>query len=167
MATDIPRAVRTFLDRQVLRRDYLLINEPLALRSGLPYELKLERLHALCMYNGYIQAAQAENTRRWLYDNPVGENQCLILMLVQAYLPECVSDITGAIPAGIPRQSAWQARSLTDGSLMTIEMQRDIPGVEPGSRISLLHWQDRHYQLTLPPEIHALLIDHDGALLAA
>ncbi|MGQ7844326.1 hypothetical protein ACUNV4_07615 [Granulosicoccus sp. 3-233] len=156
MTTDSPLTVAGFLESQVLRTDYLLIDEQSPDRTRFPHELKLEMLHALCIRNGYRQAADCERIRRSLYTQEQDASCPAALLLAQAYLPDNV--VCRHEP--VDRQEEMRA-------IATLRLAQATGGQARYHRLSSLQWSAHRCWLNLPDDIHSLLIERDCALLAA
>ncbi|ASJ72612.1 hypothetical protein [Granulosicoccus antarcticus] len=156
MAKELSSTVRHFLRTQVLRSDYIIVGEQPSMVTRLPYEQKLERVHDLCIRNGYRTAPECEAIRQRLYESQNNTHHPAALLLTQSYLPNCV------VEAG--QQDELQLLRLT----RNLERQaRQLPGNSRHFQSSTLEWNARSYLMCLPLDIHFLLVEHDGALLAA
>ncbi|NND90174.1 MAG: hypothetical protein HKN42_04860 [Granulosicoccus sp.] len=156
MASDPLDTVRKIVSRQVFRSDYLVIDEQTPLRTRLTYELKLERLHRLCLSGGYRSAAECELIRQQLFSGEDRSDRPVILTLAEAYLPSRIERLSLDLACQLARSDQLHAHALQQfGEKMA------------GSRISWLDWNAARYLMCLPDDIHSLLIDKDGALLAA
>lgn len=156
MTKEFSSTVRHFLRTQVLRTDYVIVGSHAAIASRLPYEQKLERVHDLCIRNGYRSVADCESVRQTLYENRSSSDCPAALLLSKSYLPECVSEDVEQDEHRSPRL------------MHALERQaRRLPGTGRHFQSSTLIWQERSYLMCLPLDIHFLLIEHDGALLAA
>ncbi len=156
MAREIASTVRHFLKTQVLRYDYVIVDEMRSLRTRLPYEQKLERMHNLCISNGYRVADECEKIRRRLYTEENNAGRPANLLLIESYLPSCV------------------VRTSEQDEPLSLRLMRDVeseahalPCKPTNLQSSQLVWRGDSYLMCLPLDIHFLLIEHDGALLAA
>ena len=156
MAREIASAVRHFLKTQVLRHDYIIVDELPSVRTRLPYEQKLERLHSLCISRGYRESGECEKIRRRLYTDEHNADLPANLLLIESYLPNCI------------------ARTGEKDDLGALKLMRDVereaaklPCKPYKLQSSQLDWGGYQYLMCLPLEIHFLLIEHDGALLVA
>lgn len=145
MALDTTRNVRHFIKSQLLRDDYLIIDEPQATGSTHCMSLKERRLQQLCINEGYLSDDLCQQIAQHLAmqtapDTP--ERQTL--MLLQAYLPECVDRLDAAL-----------------------HQQLNLSRLASTLIISHLDVGSHRYRLMLPMSLHALLIENTGALLAA
>jgi hypothetical protein len=156
MATDLPRTVRHFLEAEVFRSDYLIVDEHARSHTRLPYELKLERLHTLCVDRGYRDASMCEEVRRTLYTQADNSGRPVSLLLAESYLPDCVRKMSLRAQQSNESCEQWQALQASGRTA------RSTP-----YRHSWLDWAEDRYLLCLPADVHSLLIDNDGALLAA
>ncbi len=156
MAREIASTVRHFLKTQVLRYDYVIVDEMPSLRTRLPYEQKLERMHNLCVRNGYRNSGECEKIRRRLYTEENNAGRPANLLLIESYLPGCIV------------RACEQDEALSFGLMRAVECEaRDLPCKSNNLQSSQLVWRADSYLMCLPLEIHFLLIEHDGALLAA
>ena len=156
MAKDTPVTIAEFLRTQVLRSDYLLIDEPVPERTRFPHEQTLEILHALCCRNGYRDAGDCERIRRALYTREQDDNCPVQLLLALAYLPGNVCSLPE------PVDSREETRLVAKLLLAHPPTRNHVR-----YRLSSLSWAERRFWLNLPEDIHALLIERDCALLAA
>lgn len=156
MATDKPLTISNFLKSQILRSDYLLVEESTPDRTRFPHEQKLEYLHTLCVQNGYRSAADCEQIRRRLYTEEYDAGCPVQLQLALAYLPDNV--------LVLPESTT---RSNEAASLARLRLAQDLPHAKADYQLSFIGWNEHHYWLYLPADVHSLLITHDCALLAA
>jgi hypothetical protein len=155
----LPGTIRQFLASQILRSDYLIVGEAQQARTRLPFELKLERMNELCIARRYRDPRECERARWALYTRLDANGRPAALLLVEAYLPECMlllpRDLTGDLQH-YQQRLAQQVRS------------RYPAAVKKHSFVhSQLTWKRDRYLVYLPADVHALLVDRDGALLAA
>ena len=156
MAREQASTVRHFLKTQVLRFDYVIVDEMPALRTRLPYEQKLERMHDLCIRSGYRDSGECETIRRRLYTEENNAGRPANLLLIESYLPGCIV------------QASEQDETLSIRRMRDVEREaRNLPCKSNNLQSSQLVWRADSYLMCLPLEIHFLLIEHDGALLAA
>lgn len=85
------------------------------------------------------------------YSNRSKELNCLTLL--QHYLPDCVT----ALPA--------QAAANDASNPLQIDPNAATP--KPGWRLTWMNEEGYRYLLYLPPEVHALMVENDGCMLAA
>lgn len=156
MVREISSTVRHFLKSQVLRYDYVVVGEATASPTRLPYEQKLERMHDLCIRNGYRPAIECERVRSRLYAEGNKAGRPAGLLLIEAYLPDCI------------------VRTSEQDDHPALALMRDVernaanlPCKASYLQSSQLHWAGHNHLICLPLDIHFLLIEHDGALLAA
>ncbi len=156
MTREIASTVRHFLKTQVLRYDYVIVGEMPSLRTRLPYEQKLERMHSLCIRHGYRESGECEKIRRRLYTEENNADRPANLLLIESYLPGCI------------------ARTSEQDEHLSLRLMRDVereagklPCKANNLQSSQLVWRGDSYLMCLPLDIHFLLIEHDGALLAA
>lgn len=156
MATDKPLTFSNFLKSQVLRADYVVIDEPTPDRTRFPHEKKLEILHALCIHRGYREAQDCERVRRALYTQEHEDGRPPQLLLALAYLPDQVI----SLPEHVDSSSENKA-------IAKLRLASSFSPARTHYRHSSLNWEQRRYCLYLPDDIHSLLIERDCALLAA
>lgn len=156
MATDNPLTFSSFLKSQVLRADYVVIDEPTPDRTRFPHEQKLEILHALCIRRGYREAQDCERIRRALYTQEHDDDCPPQLLLALAYLPDQVISLPERVDSGGENKAIAELR-----------LASSFSPVRTYYRLSSLSWDRRRYCLYLPDDIHSLLIERDCALLAA
>lgn len=157
MAIDTSGTIVRFLKEQVLRSDYLVIDEPMAYRTRFAHEQKLERLHTLCIRHHFRKAVDCERIRRTLYTRDNNNSACPAqLLLGSAYLPECVL----SLPANARDLSSLTAHTET-------RLKQRCPYGSHDNRLSTLNWEERMYVFYFPAPIHSLLIEGDAALFAA
>lgn len=156
MALSFTRSVGEFLNKQIFRNDYIIIDEqaPGAEPSTAP--AKLDRLHTLCVDNGYQSLADCQRIRHELLKStdldPTPES---VIAMLQAYLPHCVYTVDST-------DVFTQAENAD--KLQQFLSSANTPQHYRSSCIQTNQY--RHY-LRLPSNVHALLIDNDSALLAA
>ena len=156
MAREIASTVRHFLKTQVLRYDYVIVDEMPSLRTRLPYEQKLERMHNLCIRNGYRDSGECEKIRRRLYTEENNAGCPATLLLIESYLPGCIV------------RTSEQDEPLSLRLMCDVEREAsNLPCKSNNLQSSQLVWRGDSYLMCLPLDIHFLLIEHDGALLAA
>ena len=156
MAKVIASTLRHFLITQVLRYDYVIVDEMPSLRSRLPYEQKLERMHDLCIRNGYRDSEACESIRSRLYSEENNDGRPANLLLIESYLPGCI------VCTREPEENRF-LRLMRDLEREAL----DLPCKANNLQSSQLVWRGDCYLMCLPLDIHFLLIEHDGALLAA
>lgn len=156
MAREIASTVKHFLKTQVLRYDYVIVDEMPSLRTRLPYEKKLERMNSLCIRGGYRDSSECENIRRRLYSQENNDERPANLLLIESYMPGCIARI------------GEQDNHLFLRLMREVEREAlDLPCKSSNLQSSQLVWRGESYLTCLPLDIHFLLIEHDGALLAA
>ncbi len=156
MARETASTVKHFLKTQVLRHDYVIVGEMPSMRTRLPYEQKLERTHTLCISHGYRESGECENIRRRLYTEDNNAGRPASLLLIESYLPRCIM------------RTDEQDEQQTLQLMLDVEREASrLPCKPDNLHSSQLDWGGDRYLMCLPLDIHFLLIEHDGALLAA
>jgi hypothetical protein len=156
MAREIASTVRQFLKTQIFRTDYIIVGELPSPQTRLPYAQKLERVHNLCLGNGYREPDACERIRDRLYREENKAGRPVSLLLIESYLPDCIVRISEQDEQKLLRLKHDLERVV-----------RNLPGKVGDVQSSTLDWGGDCYAICLPLDIHFLLIEHDGALLAA
>jgi len=150
MALYLIDPVRQFMASQVFRQDFLIIEDACAGDERQPSLLKERRLQQLCMQSGYLSRDDCVRIRQHISDDKAPDTaDAVSLWLVQSYLPYCVRCV------GRSDQLNTSSSNTTVAAINKILVS------------SWLDVDEYRYLLQLPADIHALLIDHSGALLAA
>ncbi len=139
-------SIGRFLSNQVLRDDYWIINEPSSSTDPHSHLCKLQRVDYLCRHHGYRPASDCDRLLIDLTTMLVAEKisyAASTVILINAYLPQCITSVS-------PED--------TDSLSPTLAEHWIVSDLDTGNQ---------RYRVCLPPEFHALLIDHAGALLAA
>lgn len=156
MAFGLGRSISQFVEREITRSHYLIIEEHET--PKLPYQLKLERLHQLCIEQKLVPEAQCMKIRQSFIDTAFDhmDDWPPAAFLVQAYLPEhmLVEKITGT-----------ESTPFTIHRLNELSQSPAIAGI--ACVTSWLDTDNQRFLFCLPVDVHALLIEADGALLAA
>lgn len=156
MARQIASTVRHFLKTQVLRQDYVIVSELPSMHTRLPYAQKLERMHSLCISHGYLESGECERIRRRLYADGHDGERPANLLLIESYLPACIA------------QTSENDRHLELRLMQSVEQEAcKLPCKTGNLRSTRLELGGSVYLMCLPLEIHFLLMENDGALLAA
>ena len=148
MALSLTRSISRFLRNEVLRDDYQIIDEHACGNASQPCHYKLARLHTLCKNNSYRSVQDCERIYRQLsaqFRLTQETPSLTTVMLIDAYLPHCITVV--------------DSHATEDDAVPEAAKQY--------WRTSYLNTATRRYRLCLPPEVHALLIENTGALLAA
>lgn len=156
MDREITGTVRYFLKTQVLRYDYVVVGEIPSMHTRLPYEQKLERMHSLCIQKGYRASGECEKIRRRLYTEDNNAACPANLLLIESYLPDCIA-----------RTSKYDEQLLLKLLHDVTHAAGRLPCKAHDLHPSQQAWGEYHYRMCLPLDIHFLLIENDGALLAA
>ena len=156
MAREIAGTVRHFLKTQLLRHDYVIVEELPSLHTRLPHEQKLERIHTLCISHRYRDSGECEKIRQRLFTQENKAGRPASILLIESYLPGCIARIDE------------QDEQLIFQLMQHVECEAGKLPCKPGNlQSSQLDWGGTRYLMCLPLDIHFLLIEHDGALLAA
>ena len=129
------------------------------MRTRLPHEQKLERMHALCIEHGYREAGECEKIRQRLFTEENNAGRPASILLIESYLPGCIARID---------EHDEHDEHLILRLMRDVEHEAgNLPCKSNNLQSSQLDWNGNKFLMCLPLEIHFLLIEHDGALLAA
>lgn len=158
MASPLSARLGDFLYEQIFRQDYLIIDDACTTHSSHTGTMKWYRLDQLCRENGYRSQQQCDDICTLLSTSESREfSTNTTLELIHAYLPGCIRTVALSTP-GFDEVMSQQ----------TIELENAVTAsLCKRSVVSWIDIESCRYLLCLPADVHALLIDHSGALLAA